>query len=1263
MRLPTRFRSASCGRSPRSCSLRVVLAALVAALLSNHAAPAASPSAVKPIACYAKHDTWAETMVASRAAVVAAKETLDGIAAGTAKPFSTGSLAGDGPGKHVSVELGGSRILRLSSKVGAGGGNCHIWGNAVLIADDGTTTPLSSLEPVLVNVGWGELINDKNWQDEPLKIADRQFDHGIWVHGHSDVCYVLDKPYERFEAWVGMDAARPKGEATFRVSFEAPDLAEAAWNQVRGDFPLLSNWFARDLRHRYHLLWFDTERNASYWSRRAVDTALDEAGDSGTALCHVRDELKNAKVAFDDPRWLALYALAVRHRTSFSQLDGLALVELRTMVYDEFADLRKADASPADPRWDELTTRVGQIVGKLPSALPVEIASLEPSIETLSRAMPERFRGDESLLKALRANRPGWMACLQGCTQGDKASLETLSEVCEEIFAFRARLVLSLQGMNEFLDQPAHAELLDEWQRKARVLHHDLSRREYFTEIADEVFRPASLILDEDRDPADVVLRRTAALLADLREKHADARLEELAAELASLRSSCERIDVNATEARLVLFCETCRVRRQIALCNPLLNFDALVFIKRHRSIYGHMCDQYYGITARPGGGLYVLEDPFGPNPQVRDVMADAVVQRGRLKGQKLSGGPNRDWNLRYDGMGNLSGDETEGGSFLSPDLSYDGRKIAFAYVECQGDRTHDHHTDPARGHWAPGRCYHLFKVNVDGTGLEQLTDGTFNDFDPCWMPSGRLAFISERRGGYLRCGRICPTFTVYDMEPDGSDIRCLSYHETNEWHPSVTHEGMILFTRWDYIDRHAMVAHHPWVMTPDGRDPRAVQGNFTDRKTRPDMELDLRAIPGSRRYVATGAPHHGQSFGSLVLLDPRVRDDEQMSPLKRLTPEVGFPESQAGSEVYGEAWPLSEDYHLCVYDPAMQLDDLEPRDRYGIYLVDSFGNKVLIYRDSEIGCHNPIPLRPRPVPPVVPEKRMRVVGDQPAEATVGVVDVYHALRPWPEGTKVAALRIFQVLPLSVGSHAATHNTGLQIPGSYSINVARSILGTVPVEEDGSAYFRVPARKELFFQALDEQGLAITSMRSGTQFQPGEQTMCQGCHEPRHGATPMPEITPLAIRREPSSIRPEVDGSNPFSYPRLVQPVLDKHCVACHREHPKEAPRLDSGLVEHPGGGWMNLPTTYYASYVSLAPDYGFWQYGDRLRTIPGEFGARAAPLYQMLQKGHHDVKLSPEEMHRIALWLDSCSLFYGVYEKEGAEAQLRGEIARPTLE
>ena len=169
--------------------------------------------------------------------------------------------------------------------------------------------------------------------------------------------------------------------------------------------------------------------------------------------------------------------------------------------------------------------------------------------------------------------------------------------------------------------------------------------------------------------------------------------------------------------------------------------------------------------------------------------------------------------------------------------------------------------------------------------------------------------------------------------------------------------------------------------------------------------------------------------------------------------------------------------------------------------------------------------------------------------------------------------------------------------------------------------------------------------------------LCQGCHESRHHAPAVPKQLPIALRRAPSRIKPDVDGSNPFSYPRLVQPVLEKHCVKCHEENKEVAPRLDSEVVSKGRNKW-------YASYHSLARDYSFWSYGDRHRTTPGKFGARASKLYELLKDGdHYDVNLPEDDMHRLTLWLDSCSIFYGVYEKEGGEAQLRGEIARPTLE
>ena len=796
-------------------------------------------------------------------------------------------------------------------------------------------------------------------------------------------------------------------------------------------------------------------------------------------------------------------------------------------------------------------------------------------------------------------------------------------------------------------------------------------RRVFDARVTGQAFRRDALILNTDRDPTDVVLRRTAALLADLQGTSAAAQLDGAAKELANLVAAGKSTDPGQADARYALFKKACRLRRKIAFSNPLLDFTDVLFIKRHGSLYSHMVDQFYGITAQPGGGLYVLTDAFGSEPKVRDVLAKSVVQRGRLKGQELSGGPSRKWNLRFhDRTASLSGGETKGGAFLSPELSFDGKQVLFAYAECQGGRSHQAHNDHSRGHWDEGRCYHVFKVNVDGSGLEQLTDGTFNDFDPCWMPSGRIVFNSERRGGYLRCGRVCPTYALHDMAADGSDIRRISFHETHEWQPSVAHDGKIVFTRWDYVDRFWGAAHMPWIMAPDGRNPRAIQGNYTSRSTRPDMELDLRAIPGSQKLVATAAAHHGQSFGSLVVIDPRIKDDEQMAPIKRLTPEVAFPEVEGGGCCYGEAWPLSKDYYLCVYDPAALMRSNRPANAsYGIYLLDSFGNRELLYRDPNISSHSPIPIRPRSVPPVVPDGSKRVAKGEPAEAIVGLVNVYNSVKKFPKGTRIKALRVYQIFPLSIASWAVRHNIGLQIPGTNSVNIARAVLGTVPVERDGSAHFIAPARKELYFQALDEKGMAVQTMRSGTHFVAGEKATCLGCHEPRHAAATVRTGSPLAMRRPPSRLKPDVDGTNPFSYPRLVQPVLERHCVECHaKKSDKKPPRLDAGLVKQAGKGYVNIPTMYYASYVSLTPKFGVWKYSDGptsqdLVSVPGRIGARTSKLYKILEKGHYKVKLSEEEMHRITVWLDSYCQFYGVYEPKAGKAQLRGEVVRPVLE
>ncbi len=730
------------------------------------------------------------------------------------------------------------------------------------------------------------------------------------------------------------------------------------------------------------------------------------------------------------------------------------------------------------------------------------------------------------------------------------------------------------------------------------------------------------------------VLRRGRRLAERLKSQADAARLEPWVAELGRLEA---RVNALAAEARVApeirreVYLAARRAVREIAFCNPLLNIDKLLFVKRHDAAgVFHMCDQFYGCNAVPGGGLFVLEDPFGPRPRLINLLENTVVQQGRLKGRKL-----------------------EGGSFLSPEVSFDGRTILFAYSEAtafaqsQGKEIYL---------WGPEVSYHIFRVNADGSELVQLTDGPYDDFDPCFLPNGRIVFISTRRGGYLRCGRHCPVYTLFSMKPDGSDIICLSFHETHEWQPSVTHEGMLVYTRWDYVDRDTNIAHHIWTCFPDGRDPRSFHGNYpVRRESRPWMEMDIRAVPGSHKFVATAGAHHGHAFGSLVLIDPRVPDDNAMAQLERLTPDCPFPEAEARPIApymqYGTPWPLSEDDYLCVYDA-------QAKNR-GIYWIDRDGNKELIYRDATISCISPIPLRPRPTPPVIPSQTVQAAEDlaradgHVPPATIAVANVYDSDFSWPAGLKVAALRVIQVLPKSTAP-----------PNQPRIGVAeqtnaRAVLGVVPVEEDGSAFFEAPVGKEIYFQALDADGLAIQSMRSGTYVHPGERLSCQGCHEPKHRPPAMLTRTPLAFRRPPSPIAPEPEGSNPFSFVRLVQPVLDRHCVDCHRE--KKAVDL-TGTIEG-NHGWTR-------SYANLAAKYGFYfhvQNGSLhsgihggSRTTAGQFGARAAKLLPYLDETHYGVKLTPEDRRRITLWLDCNSEFFGSYEN--TQAQARGEIVFPTL-
>ncbi len=702
-----------------------------------------------------------------------------------------------------------------------------------------------------------------------------------------------------------------------------------------------------------------------------------------------------------------------------------------------------------------------------------------------------------------------------------------------------------------------------------------------------------------------------------------------------ALCSLNEGEDSDAWEA---LWRETHRLRRELMFDHPLADTGPLVFVKQAPGMFSHQLTQYYGRYARPGGGVFVLEHP-GKDMEVRR-LADTMPQ----------------------------------GSYMHPEVSHDGQRIVVAF--CATDAPPE---DTFQG--AKGRYYHLYEITGDGTEWRQLTDGAFDDFSPKELPNGRIICISTRRGGMHRCGTPgCEVYTLTLMNGDGSDIRTISYHETQEWDPAVLNDGRVIYTRWDYVDRDAVHYQQLWVTRPDGTAPAAFYGNNT---LNPVGVWEARAIPGSGRIMATAAPHHGMTAGSIILVDPTVAIDG-LEPLTRLTPDVPFPESESplpphwrstpGPEppnrspdmdrwpghCYRSPWPLSEHLFLAAYsyDPLIGEPKNNLANLFGLYLVDAHGNRELLYRDLNIASLWPVPLRLREAAPVLPSVLEANAGK---EGAYYLQNVYESEPALPPDTPITHLRIVQVLPKS------TSGANNPTVGAANASPGKQVLGTVPVEPDGSAYFKAPSGKALSFQALDASGQAVQVMRSVSYLQPGEKASCIGCHENRMDAPPVPGIKTQAMRRAPSVITPAPDGALPLSYPILVQQVLDKHCVQCHGDTRADGPEgKPIRLTSVPEGRY----TQSYNALVSRV-SYASWGRGGVFPegnceplAQPGFFGAKGSALTKLLEAGHYDVSLEDEDWERLITWMDANALFYGTFDFADQERQQRGERIRgPGLE
>ncbi len=761
-----------------------------------------------------------------------------------------------------------------------------------------------------------------------------------------------------------------------------------------------------------------------------------------------------------------------------------------------------------------------------------------------------------------------------------------------------------------------------------------------------EAAYPMELVVERGRLLAERLAQMGASIQRDRQE------LERAAAEWARLGPDAP------DELRRKIYFQARWAVRRMALANPLLNFEQILFVKRIPPAFPHMSDQYYGWWSRGGGGIYLLEG-FRQEPVRSDASNSSPTgpQSAQAGGSHVSAAGPR---IRCI---------TEGwpvGSFIRPDLSYDGTKVLFAYAKYY-PHVHAIPDKVNKDNLPEDAFYHLYEMRLDGSGVRRLTRGKYDHFDGRYLPDGRIVFLSTRKGqavqtpaskvqpcedtsarpdSYVRCGgdnaRPVPVYTLHVMDPDGGNLRPISAFENFEWYPSVAWDGRILYARWDYIDRPNGDFLSLWSTNPDGTNPQLVYGNFTHR---PQCVFQARSIPGSTKLIFTASAHHSNVGGSLVILD-RSLGTEGDGPIRRITPEVVFPETEGWPRhYYTDPWPLSEEFFLvawsdrclppCAY-PYVS-DDRNPAAPTGIYLFDVFGNLELLYRDPAIGSWDPIPVAARPRPPVIADQTVPAQPAQPKTPEMGyflLQDVYRGLEPLERGS-VRRLRVVAVVP-KLQPHMNQPNLGItrQDPGKF-------VLGTVPVEADGSAYFQVPAGVPVFFQALDAQGYAVQTMRTLTYVQPGTTLSCIGCHEHRDIAPP-PGSLPMAARRSPSRLRPGPEGSWPLRYDRLVQPVLDKHCVRCHQPGSPEPKAAQFDLTA--AKSYENLLNYADRDLHKLA--------FEQARSVVGQMPARQSKLLRRILSNNPPFRSDPDALERLQTWMDTYAQRLGHFSDQ-QEAQL----------
>lgn len=540
----------------------------------------------------------------------------------------------------------------------------------------------------------------------------------------------------------------------------------------------------------------------------------------------------------------------------------------------------------------------------------------------------------------------------------------------------------------------------------------------------------------------------------------------------------------------------------------------------------------------------------------------------------------------------------------------------------------------------AKNNTWQVFELKLKDKSTRQVSRGTHADidnFEGCYLPNERIIYNSTAGFQGVPCisggGDIA---NLHVMNADGTGIRRLTFDQESNWNPYLMENGRIMYLRWDYTDLSHFWSRVLFTMNPDGTEQRAHYGS---NSWWPNALYYAKSVPGHpSHFTAVASGHHTKRTGQLILFDVAKGRTEGEGVVQTI-PGHGKPFKPIVVDKYFSGkepkvlspYPLSRD----VYLASVNLNG-----KYGICLLDSFDNLLPLMWSSRHHFLEPIPLRKRKRPPMIPER----IDMKAKDATVVLSDVYNGpgLEGVPRGT-VKKLRVykFEFSPRKFGGHA---QVGIQ--SGWDIKV---VLGTVDVEKDGSAMFQVPCNTPLALQPLDEDGKALALMRSWMTAMPGEVTSCIGCHESQNDAPP--GKTALASLKPRQTIKPWYGPARGFSFLREVQPVLDKYCVGCHDGKKEGRCNLaDSALGSFGDRNFMQtkMPRSYFElqKYVRRQGPEGTLNL-----LTPLNFHANTSELIQMLIKGHHNVKLDAEAWDRLVTWIDLNAQAHGSF----------GEMSQPT--